>query len=408
MPEQQEQVLQAPSLNGTEQAAMPTLRRGQIWLMAVACAMTAANLYYCQPLLVLIAHRFHVSDSAASSIATLTQLGFALGLLLLVPLGDVFNRRDLVTYALILEVLSLGAIALAPSLVLLGVASLLMGFTTVVAQIIVPFAASLASPEERGRVVGTVMSGLLIGILLARTVSGLVGARLGWQAMYWIAALLMVLLLIALRLGLPRERPRARINYLRLLRSLFKLARREPVLWEVSFFGAMAFAAFQIFWVSITFFLSSPAYHFSSGVIGLFGLVGVAGALTASLVGKRADRSTPRTITGLMLTIVLLACLLSWATGQWLWGLIASIILLDLGVQGAHISNQARIYALAPEVHSRLNTVYMFAYFVGGSFGSASGAYAWSVAGWHGVSALSAVLIVLALGFYLLRLRRVR
>jgi predicted MFS family arabinose efflux permease len=335
-----------------------------------------------------------------------TQLGFALGLLLLVPLGDIVRRRNLISGSMIAVVLSLVGIALAPSLAVLAVASLLMGVATVVPQLIVPFAASLARPEERGRVVGTIMSGLLIGILLARTVSGFVGAYLGWRAMYWIAAGLMAALLVTLYLALPQEPPRPKISYPHLLRSLGGLLRREAVLHEVSLFGALTFAAFQVFWVTLTFLLTTPLYHFNSSVIGLFGLVGVVGALTASLVGKSADRTNPRVITGLMLACVLLTYLVFWLTGQWLWGLILGVILLDLGTQGAHISNQTRIYARPQAIHSRLNTVYMFSYFVGGSLGSALGTYAWSLAGWNGVCALGMAMMLIVLAVYLLRSRR--
>lgn len=386
----------------------PALKRHLIWIMAVACGLSAANIYYNQPLLVTIARAFGARESAAGLIVTVTQLGFALGLLLLVPLGDIFQRRNLISGALVAVVLSLVAIALAPSLAVLAVASLLMGVATVVPQIIVPFAASLARPEERGRVVGAVMSGLLIGILLARTVSGFVGAHLGWRAMYWIAAGLMTALLITLYLTLPQEAARQKISYPRLLRSLWGLLLREPVLHEVGLFGALTFAAFQVFWVTLTFFLSTPLYHFGSDAIGLFGLVGVVGALTASLVGKRADRSSPRAITGLMMTCVLLTFIVCWLTGQWLWGIILGVMLLDLGTQGAHISNQTRIYARPQPIHSRLNTVYMFSYFVGGSLGSALGTFSWSLAGWNGVCMLGGLLMLVALSIYLLRSRRAR
>jgi predicted MFS family arabinose efflux permease len=283
-----------------------------------------------------------------------------------------------------------------------------MGVANVVPQMIVPFAASLARPEERGRVVGAVMSGLLIGILLARTVSGFVGAYLGWRAMYWIAAILMTLLLVTLYLSLPREAPREKISYPSLLRSLWGLLLREPVLHEVSLFGGLTFGAFQTFWVTLTFFLSTPLYHFHSDVIGLFGLVGVVGAVTATLVGKRADNGNPRIITGLMLATVLLTYVVFWFAGKFLWGLILGVILLDLGTQGAHISNQTRIYARPQAIHSRLNTVYMFSSFIGGSLGSALGTYAWSRASWVGVCVLGVVLMALALGVYLLRSRRPR
>jgi predicted MFS family arabinose efflux permease len=389
----------------TEQQTLPTLTRRLTWIMALACGLTAANLYYSQPLLVDIAQSLGVAESSAGLVATVTQLGFACGLLLLIPLGDIFSRRRLISWAMVALVLALIGIALAPSLPILAVASLVMGVANVVPQMIVPFAASLARPEERGRVVGLVMSGLLIGILLARTISGLVGEYLGWRAMYWIAAGIMTLLLLALFLTLPQEATRPKMNYLRLLRSLWDLLRQESVLHEVSVFGGLAFGTFQIFWVTLTFLLSSPLYRFNSEVIGLFGLVGVVGAVTASLVGKRADHGNPRVITGLMLTVILVTYLVFWLAGQWLWGLIAGVILLDLGTQGAHISNQTRIYARPQPIHSRLNTVYMFFYFIGGSLGSALGTAAWSLAGWPGVCALGVLLMLLALGFYLFRSR---
>lgn len=389
-----------------EQQAAPTLNRRLTWTMAVACGLSVANIYYCQPLLVLMARSFGVPESSAGVIATATQLGFALGLLLLVPLGDLFSRRYLISSSMIAVVLGLAAIALAPSLVVLAAASLIMGIASVVPQMIVPFAAGLARPEERGRVVGTVMSGLLIGILLARTVSGFVGAYLGWRAMYWIAAALMILLLITLYLSLPGEAPREKISYPNLLRSLWNLLLRESVLHEVSLFGGLTFGVFNALWVTLTFFLSSPLYHFNSNVIGLFGLVGVVGAVTATLVGKRADTINPRRITGLMMAAVLLAYVVFWLTGQFLWGVILGVILLDLGSQGAHISNQTRIYARPPVIHSRLNTVYMFSSFAGGALGSALATYAWSRASWLGVCVLGMVMIGLALGTYLLRSRR--
>lgn len=246
------------------------------------------------------------------------------------------------------------------------------------------------------------MSGLLIGILLARTLSGFVAAHWGWRAIYWVAVVFMILLLVLLYLRLPREAPREKVSYVRLLRSLWGIFLREPVLREVSLLGACAFGAFQLFWVTATFFFSSM-YHFDSDIIGLFGLVGVVGAVTASLVGKRADKSSPRTITGVMLGIILLSYVFFWLAGQWLWGMILGVILLDMGTQGVQVSNQTRIYSLPAEAHSRLNTVYMFSYFIGGTLGSALGTTAWSIARWPGVCALGVLLPLLALGVYGLR-----
>lgn len=370
-----------------------------VWIMALACGMAIANLYYIQPLLALIAHDFRTPDSSAGFIATVSQMGFASGLLFIVPLGDSVSRRTLILGALLAVIIFLSAMALAPSLTFLAVASFLMGVVTVIPQIIVPFAASLAHPQVRGRVVGTVMSGLLIGILLARTVSGIVAAHWGWRAIYWVAVGLMLLLLLLLYLRLPHEAPRGKMHYVRLLRSLWGLIVHEPVLREVSLFGALTFGAFQLFWVTATFFLNST-YHFHSDVIGLFGLVGVIGALTASLVGKRTDQGSPRTITGITMGIMLLSYVAFWLGAQWLWGVILGVILLDMGSQGTHISNQARIYSLPAEMHSRLNTVYMFTYFIGGTLGSGLGSTAWSIAHWPGVCVLGLLLLLLALAAY--------
>lgn len=384
--------------NSVEKA--PYLGRGIVLLLAVACGISVANLYYAQPLLADIARDFRVSQGAIGIVATLTQLGYATGLLLIVPLGDAFDRRNLTTITLFAVTLALVATALAPSLPILAITSYAVGVTTIVPQIIIPFAASLARPEERGRVVGMIMSGLLIGILLARTVSGFLGARLGWRAMYWIAAGLMILLLLVLRALLPKDRPGTSISYPRLLRSLWDFIRDEPVLREASVFGGLAFGAFSAFWVTLVFFLGTAPYHYGSDVAGLFGLVGVVGALAASLVGKWADRVEARRITGGMLLIALAAFVVFWLAGSWLWGLIVGVILLDFGTQGAHISNQSRIFALNPGASSRLNTVYMTSYFVGGSLGSMLGSYGWSVARWNGVCFVGVVLVVLAIFVY--------
>ncbi len=386
----------------------PGISQKMVWILSVACAMSVANLYYNQPLLADMGRTFSVSEGAVGFIATLAQLGFAAGLLFIVPLGDSFDRRNLITLTLIAVTISLLGVAFAPSIGLLAIASFIVGVTTVTPQIIVPFAASLAQPEQRGRVVGTVMSGLLIGILLARTVSGFVGAHLGWRAMYWIAAAMMVILAITLRVLLPKEKPRSSMSYARLLRSLLGLFRTEPVVRETGIFGALAFAAFSVFWVTLVFFLGTPPYHYGSEVAGLFGLVGVVGVLAASNVGKLADRIDPRIITGIMIGIALTAFLVFWLFGQMLWGLIVGVILLDLGTQGAHISNQARVFSLNAEARSRLNTIYMVAYFIGGSLGSLLGAYAWSIARWNGVCAVGTLLLAVALVVHTVKGRRAK
>lgn len=391
-----------------EQQEHPGIDRRLVWILAIACAISVANLYYIQPVLADMGHSFHVSGNNVGFIATLAQLGYAVGLLFIIPLGDRYNQRLLIAGMLVVVALALTMTALSSSITMLAVASFAVGVTTVVPQLIIPLAASLAAPRERGRVVGTVMSGLLIGILLARTVSGFVGAYWGWRSMYWMAAGAMILLAIVMRVLLPPDRPRSTMSYGQLLRSLGTLIREEPVLRETSVYGALAFGAFSAFWVTLAFFLSTPPYHYGSDVVGLFGLVGVVGASAATFAGQLADKIDARRTNGLALCVVLLAFVLMWFTGQWLWGLVIGVILLDLGVQANQVSNQARVYSLNPEARNRLNTVYMVTYFIGGSLGSLLGTYGWSVAGWNGVCGAASLLMLSALAVYAIDSRKKR
>jgi predicted MFS family arabinose efflux permease len=376
------------------------------WIMAVASGMSVANLYYIQPVLPDMARSFAVAPGQIGFIATLSQVGFALGLLFLVPLGDRYNRRTLIIGTLLAVAMALVVMASAPTITVLAIAALVVGVTTVVPQMIVPYAASLARPHERGRIVGIVMSGLLIGVLLARTFSGLISAHLGWRAVYWIAAGLMLLLAGLVRILLPNDYPHSPISYGQLLRSLWSLFRAEPVVREAGVFGALAFGAFSAFWVTLAFFLETPPYHYGSDVAGLFGLVGVVGALAASFVGRMADRRDARQTTGVAIAIILLSFLIFWLIGQYLWGLIIGVILLDLGSQAAHVSNQTRVYSLNPEARNRLNTIYMVPYFIGGALGSALGTLGWELAGWNGVSAVGCIMGIAALAVFVVNGRR--
>ncbi len=389
---------------------MPTSRSGEklgrnlIWMMAIASGAAAANLYYNQPLLAIIAQSFQTSEHSVGLIPMLTQIGYAIGIFLLVPLGDLVERRRLILTMLVATAFALGVAALAPNFTWLVGASLAIGMTTIVAQLIVPFAANLASPQARGKVVGMVMSGLLIGILLARTVSGFVGANFGWRSMYWIASVLMILLALALSKLLPKSQPTLRVPYLKLMQSLFELIR-QPVLQEASLAGAMSFAAFSAFWSTLVFLLAQPPYHYGSEVAGLFGLVGVVGAAAAPLVGKLADRRSPKLTVALGLTITTISFLVFWWQGHQLVGLIFGVILLDLGVQTTMVSNQARIYSLPPEAHSRLNALYIMFYFLGGALGSFLGAYGWSRWQWNGVCAVSLLMLAIAFTTFFKRSR---
>jgi len=344
-------------------------------------------------------------------VATLTQAGYALGLAFVVPLGDLLDRRRLVVVVLCATVFALLAAAAASSLVMLAAASLLIGLTSVVAQVLIPFAASLADEVERGRVVGRIMSGLLVGVLLARTVSGLVAqaasavlGHAGWRAVYVIAAVLMVALIVVLWRTLPRPvRPSSpeRQSYAQLLRSMGPLVREEPVLRRRAVYGALAFAAFSVFWTSAAFLLARPPYGFGVGAIGLFGLVGVAGALCASLAGRLADRGLERYATPTFLLTTVIAYGLMALGDTRLIALIVGVVLLDLGVQGIQIINQSEIYRLRPEASSRVTTIYMTSYFIGGALGSASSAVVFGRGGWSAVCILGATYAGVTLLFWL-------
>jgi predicted MFS family arabinose efflux permease len=356
-----------------------------IGLLTITAGAAVANLYYNQPLLPEIGHSFGVSDGRTGFVSTATQIGYAIGLLLFVPLGDVVERRRLMTALLGAVTVALAAAAAAPSLGWMIGASLAIGTTTVVPQVIIPFAAGLVERERRGRVIGRIMGGVLIGILVARVIGGIIGAAIGWRAMFAIAAAFMLVLAIALARSLPPSAPPASMSYGALLRSLRTIARNEPVLRDASMLGALVFLVFSAFWTTLAFRLEFAPLHYGSTVAGLFGLVGIVGASAAPLVGRLADKRTPRTTVGLGLIVVGLSFALFLVAGHTLAGLVAGVILLDAGVQTVGVSNQARIYRLPEQLHNRLNTIYMVTYFVGGSIGSAMGAWAWRLWQWTGV-----------------------
>jgi predicted MFS family arabinose efflux permease len=365
--------------------------------LALSVGAIVANIYYVQPLLAAMARTFAVSASVIGLVAMLTQVGTAIGMLMFVPLGDSHERRALLSMLLSGACLALCGVATARNLIWILIASFAVGLCGAAVHIIVPFAAQLAPENSRGRVLGTVFSGLLLGILLARTFSGVVASFLGWRAVYWIAALVMLSLMLLLRAQLPKLPRQSDLSWPALMRSLVDLVRAHPALRESAFLGAALLCVFSAFWTTLVFLLQTPPYHFGSSVAGLFGLVGAAGALCAPLVGRFADRRGPRFTILLALLTTLASFLLLGALGKMMAGLIAGVILLDVGVQSGHVANQTRIYALDPGARSRLNTVYMFCYFSGGSFGSWLGALCWQYQGWAAVCAFGIAVVVLAL-----------
>lgn len=374
--------------------------------MAATCGLAVANIYYNQPMMAEMAASFGLSSGAAGAVPTAAQAGYALGLLLLAPLGDRLERRGLMLRMLAGLVLALAAAAAAPGFAVLIAASFLTGAFATLAQHVVPMAAHLATPERRGRVVGTVMAGLLIGILGARTVSGVVGEALGWRAMFWIAAGLMTANAILVRQVFPKAEAVTRLPYPQLMASLLDLFRRERVLREAAFEQAMLFGAFSVFWSTLTLHLASPAYGLGPAAAGLFGLIGIVGVLAAPLSGRFADKGNPRRMVGLGILLTLLSFLVFALLGKTLAGLVAGVILLDLGVQAAQISNQARIFALQPEARARINTIYMVTVFAGGALGSAAGATAWTFGGWRAVTVCGLIFCTISLTIFGLARRR--
>lgn len=362
-----------------------------VWVMAAAAELSAGNLYYAQPLLDSIAREFSSNRTSAGLVVTLTQLGYAAGLLLVVPLGDLLERRRLIVSVLFGTAAALAGVALSPTLPLVAAFSLLVGLTSVVAQIVVPFAATLAADHERGRVVGTVMSGLLLGILGARVVSGVVGDFAGWRGMYWLACGMMIVLALLLRFLLPAHSQKTPLRYTQLLASLWALVREEPLLRRRSIYGALGFACFSVLWTSLTFLLAKPPYGYRDSVIGLFGLIGIAGAVAASAAGRLADRGHVRAVTLSALVLLTGSFALLGLGGTVLVALILGIVVLDLAAQGLHITNQSVIYALRPEARSRLTSVYMTTYFLGGALGSATASAVFDRYGWIATCVLGGI-----------------
>ncbi len=389
-----------------EQPGTDLLKRGHIVIMAICTGLIVANIYYNQPLLVLISRSFNIPETEGGRIAFLTQAGYALGLLFFVPLGDKVERRGQILWMAAFAVGALILAACAPNLLSLEIASVLIGATSVIPQLILPLAAHLASPSRTGKVIGSIMSGLLIGILLSRTLSGFIGDWVGWRGMFWVAAGISFLLLLIMRVTFPVSRPHFSGSYGSLMKSLLSLVKEQPLLREAAVINALGFATFGLFWTTMVLHLSGPPFKYSSHVIGLFGLAAAAGALAAPLVGGSADKRNPRIAIGYGLGLLLFSFILLYVWADYVTGMIAGIVLLDLAMQGIHVSNRSRVYALIPSARNRLNTVYMTVSFIGTSLGSALGLFAWKQGGWAGVCIAGILLTLVAFTVYGLTYKR--
>ncbi|MBU7316434.1 MFS transporter [Paenibacillus sp. SM 69] len=388
-------------LAAEEPASAPAMSRSAALLFAIACGLAVANVYYAQPLLDAMASELGIDRAAVGVVITATQICYALGLLLLVPLGDLVNRRKLIVGQMLLSVLALIVVGTASTAAVLLAGMGLVGLLAVVTQALVAYASTLAAPAERGRVVGLVTSGVVIGILLARTVAGTLTDLAGWRSVYFVSAGLTVLMAGLLFRVLPREdHGKVPMTYPQLLRSVFALFVQEPVLRIRGILAMLIFASFSVLWTSLVLPLSSPPLSLSHTVIGSFGLVGVAGALAAARAGRLADRGFGQRTTGIALTLLLVSWLPISLTERSLWALIAGVVLLDLAVQAVHVTNQGMIYNVRPEARSRLAGAYMIFYSIGSAVGSISSTLMYARAGWTGVCLLGAAISGLALLFW--------
>ncbi len=370
---------------------------GLMFLFAVAGGAAVGNLYWAQPLLDLIAEDLDASTATAGWLITATQVGYAAGILLLVPLGDVLDRRRLIPVMMLCAAVALTACALAPSMGVLLVASTALGLTTVSGQILTPLAGDMADDSNRGQVVGTVVSGILIGILVSRTISGLVADAAGWRAIYVVAAVAAVLFAILLHRAIPPLAPKARMPYPRLIASVAAVVARERTVRWTLVIGATGFAAFTMFWTALTFLLSGPPFTYGVSVIGLFGLAGLAGALAAQRAGRLHDRGWSLPATGAAWALVL-ACFVAAAFGsRSVVVIIVVVVVIDVALQAVGILNQVRVFAVSHEARSRLNTAYVTSNFIGGAVGSAVASVLWNAGGWTAVAVAGMVLSVFAL-----------
>ncbi len=367
--------------------------------MAAGAGLVVANNYYNQPLLSLIAKDFGVSEAEVSNIPLFTQLGYAFGLLFIIPLGDKLPRKKMVMIDFIAIVLSLLGMALAPSLPVLIIAGFIVGFSCVVPQVFVPMAAQLAKPENRGRAIGIVMSGLLIGILGSRFISGFVGEYFGWRSMYFIATGIMLVYWLLLKLKLPELEPDFKGTYAELMKSLLYYFKTESSVRLAAVRGGLGFAGFSAFWTTLVF-LMEDNFGYGSGIAGTFGILGIGGAVAASAIGKLSDKKNKNNLITYSIFIMIVAWLVFEFSSYSIVGLVIGVLLVDMGLQSLHITNQNIIFSRNPDARNRINTIYMVGYFIGGALGTVTGAYAWQLFEWRGVASLGLFFTILILIFH--------
>ena len=402
---------------GPQKSAHPAISQRLIPLLGLACGVTVSSLYFNQPLLIDMARTLHVTEARMSHVAVAAQLGYAAGLLLFVPLGDVLERRGLIVKMIACLIVAMLACAAAPGLLSLVYATVLVGIAAAVTHVMVPIAPEIATPANAGRAVGSVMTGLLLGILLSRTFAGWVAEWLSWRAVFLLASVVCAALGLFLRRALPLLPPSRPLAYAEALRSLWTLVRTQPLLMESAVVSGLVFAAFSCFWTTLVFLLGSPHYRLGPGVAGSFGILGAIGASVAPIAGRLADRHGSRWVITTALALLFASWAVTWAFGYHIAGLMVGVLMMDAGAQANQVGNQTRIFSLAHcpgtafGARSRINTVYMTTYFAFGAAGSFLSAHAWERWQWPGVCTLALALLALAavrhaFGSYRARQRR--
>lgn len=377
---------------------LPQLNRRLIALMAAASGIVVANIYYIQPLLDKIADYYHITQASAGLLATLTQAGYALGLFLILPLADLMERKKLILTMLFLSALSLFIMYISYNFIITAIACLAIGITSVIPQLLLPLCAKLSSEAERGKNIGHIMSGLLIGVLLSRVISGIIGKYFDWRTMYLIAVFFMIVLFLVLKVMLPicEANMNVNMNYISSLKSMATLPHKFPVIKEAAINGAMILAAFSALWTTLTFQLQSSAFNFDTNIVGMFGLLGVSGAMLAPLAGKLSDNKGAKFTVGINIGIIFISYLCFVAFGFQVWGLILGVILLDMGVNSCNVANQTRIQRLSEEARNRITSVYMVSLFSGGAVGSYLGGLMYNNFGWYGFCIIGIITQIIA------------
>jgi predicted MFS family arabinose efflux permease len=376
--------------------------RAPLPFLGLACAVGVSTMYFNQPLLLEMSHSYGITAGRVGFVAVATQVGYAIGLFTFVPLGDVLERRALMMRMYGAVTVALLLVALAPGLGWLIAASLLLGLFASVTHVVLPIAPDLVSQEQRGRAIGTVMTGLLLGILLARTFAGWVSGIHGWRWVFVVAAVINATFVPLIWKVMPKLPPKQQLRYSDAMLSLWTLFRTQPLLRESSIVGALVFASFSCFWTTLAFLLQSH-YGLGAGVAGTFGVVGAAGALVAPLAGRLSDRHGSRWVISLGMGLLMFSYILLWveepagiSTTFHIIALVVGVLVLDVGAQMTQVANQTRIFGLVPSARSRLNTVYMTVYFTGAAVGSALATMAWAHWKWNGVCCLAIGFIALA------------